>query len=275
MQALKEELFPIVGSREVHRDWERIHFKQVVEEKVYENIPQVPGSVRFVCISDTHGKMDQAFQNIPYGDVLIHAGDFSEIGLPSEVLKFNEQLACLPHPTKIVIAGNHDVSFDTDNYEHLAKRFGHDRVPPHEHDSRQIKSTLTNCIYLEDSETQVQGIRIYGSPWQPEFCDWAFNLPRGKACKDVWDKIPEGIDVLVTHGPPLGHGDKCFGGHRAGCYDLLRAVERIRPRYHVFGHIHEGSGVSSDGQTDFINASTCDFNYRPNNQAIVFDIKVP
>ena len=75
---------------------------------------------------------------------------------------------------------------------------------------------------------------------QPEFYDWAFNLPRGQACQDKWDLIPEGVDVLVTHGPPLGHGDLCTSGQRAGCLQLLHTVQKLRPKYHIFGHIHEG-----------------------------------
>ena len=76
---------------------------------------------------------------------------------------------------------------------------------------------------------------------QPEFCSWGFNLPRGDPCLEKWQKIPSNVDILMTHGPPIGHGDLCTGGNRAGCVDLLREVQyRIRPKYHVFGHIHEG-----------------------------------
>ena len=76
---------------------------------------------------------------------------------------------------------------------------------------------------------------------QPEFGGWGFNLPRGEPCRKVWEKIPEGIDILITHGPPIGHGDLCLSHQRAGCVDLLREIqERVKPKYHVFGHIHEG-----------------------------------
>lgn len=76
---------------------------------------------------------------------------------------------------------------------------------------------------------------------QPEFGGWAFNLERGQSCQDKWDLIPSDVDILVTHGPPIGHGDLCRGGGRAGCVQLLQTVqERVRPKYHVFGHIHEG-----------------------------------
>ena len=66
--------------------------------------------------------------------------------------------------------------------------------------------------YLEDEEVTVQGVRVFGSPWQPEFCNWAFNLERGEPCRQAWARIPTETDVLLTHGPPLGHGDRCQGG---------------------------------------------------------------
>jgi hypothetical protein len=130
-----------------------------------------------------------------------------------------------------------------------------------------------NVIYLEDSGATLHGITIYGSPWQPEFYDWAFNLPRGKPCRDVWEKIPDGTEVLITHGPPLGHGDLCSSGDRAGCYDLLNIIQqRVKPKYHIFGHIHEGYGITTDGVTQFVNASTCNLQYLPNNPPIIFDV---
>lgn len=126
-----------------------------------------------------------------------------------------------------------------------------------------IKDYLTNCIYLEDSEIVIHGIKIYGTPWwifciieilyisyffknflyfrQPEFCKWAFNVPRGEACLSKWEMIPSDTDILVTHTPPVGHGDLCCSGVRAGCVELLSTVQnRVKPKYHVFGHIHEG-----------------------------------
>lgn len=76
---------------------------------------------------------------------------------------------------------------------------------------------------------------------QPEFCKWAFNLPRGEACLRKWDTIPDDTDILVTHTPPIGHGDLCCTGVRAGCVELLSTVQqRVRPKYHIFGHVHEG-----------------------------------
>ena len=127
-----------------------------------------------------------------------------------------------------------------------------------------------------DAGTSVDGIKVWGSPWQPEFCEWAFNLPRGQPLRAKWRLIPDDTDVLLTHGPPLGHGDQCAGGHRAGCVDLLHEIQsRVRPAVHAFGHIHEGAGVTSDGATLYVNASTCNLRYRPVNPAVVVDVLPP
>ncbi|KAK9399489.1 Metallophosphoesterase domain-containing protein 1 [Crotalus adamanteus] len=110
-------------------------------DPVPHDAPRAPGYTRFVCVSDTHSRTDPI--QMPYGDVLIHAGDFTELGLPSEVKKFNEWLGSLPYEYKIVIAVS---KLKPESYEN-------------------VQSLLTNCIYLQDSEVTVRGFRIYGSPW--------------------------------------------------------------------------------------------------------------
>ncbi|XP_070534012.1 metallophosphoesterase MPPED2-like [Ptychodera flava] len=90
------------------------------------------------------------------------------------------------------------------------------------------------------------------------------------------EQIPEGIDILITHGPPLGHGDKTMSEQRAGCVELLNTIQkRVKPKYHIFGHIHEGYGMTSDGYTTYINASTCTLRYRPINKPVIFDLPNP
>lgn len=115
------------------------------------------------------------------------------------------------------------------------------------------------------------------TPWQPEFCNWAFNLPRGDALLKQWRHIPTDTDVLITHTPPMGHGD-LVGYQNVGCADLLREVEdRIRPKLHVFGHVHEGYGrsASPDGAITYFNASACTHNYDPVNAPFVFELTGP
>ncbi|XP_042258789.1 metallophosphoesterase domain-containing protein 1 isoform X2 [Thunnus maccoyii] len=128
--------------------------------------PKPPGYTRFVCISDTHSRTD-AIQ-MPYGDVFIHAGDFTELGLPSEVKKFNDWLGTLPYDIKIVIAGNHELTFDQEFMADLIKQDFYyfpsaSKLKPENYEN--VQSLLTNCIYLQDSEVTVRGFRIYGSPW--------------------------------------------------------------------------------------------------------------
>ena len=206
--------------------------------------------MRIVCISDTHGRLDDV--EVPDGDVLVHAGDFTRRGDRAEVEAFAAALARLPHPAKVIVAGNHDFLFE--------------RAPG------EAVGLLGDVRFLSDSETTVGGLRFWGSPWQPEFFDWAFNLPRGAPLAEKWALIPDDVDVLVTHGPPHGVLDRTVHGADVGCEELARAVERVRPRLHVFGHIHEAYGALDRGGTRFVNASTCDVRYRPVNAPIVVEL---
>lgn len=265
-------------THDIAHAWQRIARSQPVRRLPVPDVkqlpPKKPGHTRFVCVSDTHGMTRKIPPgNIPDGDVLIHAGDFTMKGSRGQITNFNKWLGTLPHPHKVVIAGNHDVCFDAAYYERAWKRF---HFKGKINDIKAVKASLTNCIYLEDSSVVVRGFRIFGSPWQPEFCDWAFNLRRGAQCRAAWERIPDDVDVLITHGPPAGHGDMCKGGAMAGCMDLLFTVQqRVRPKAHIFGHIHEGYGVTTDEYTKYINASTCSFQYRPSQPAIVFDLPDP
>lgn len=195
----------------------------------------------------------------------------SSVGRPNEIMDFNEFLGTLNYKYKIIIAGNHDYLFE--------------REPKHAQD------IITNAIYLQDSEIEIEGMKIYGSPWQPNFNDWAFNLPRGKSLRDKWAMIPEDTDILITHGPPLGHGDETIWGNITGCRELLKRILIVKPKYHIYGHIHEGYGITreiiyknsengNNGRDNVpnkdivitcINASVADFNYDIVNKPIAFD----
>lgn len=206
--------------------------------------------MRIVCISDTHTRHGAV--QVPDGDVLVHAGDLTDWGALEDVEAFDAWIRKLPHRHKLVIAGNHD--------------FGFERQPG---DARAL---LKSCTYLQDSGIAIDGVHFWGSPWQPRFCDLAFNLDRGPAIRAKWDLIPKGTDVLITHGPPRGHGDRTSRGEKAGCADLLEVVQTIRPRLHVFGHIHEGYGTTVSRRTTFVNASVCDLRYQPVNPPVVFEL---
>ncbi|KAJ8252086.1 hypothetical protein COCON_G00213980 [Conger conger] len=240
--------------------------------------PKPTGHTRFVCVSDTHSRTDGI--QMPYGDVLLHSGDFTELGLPSEVKKFNDWLGSLPYEFKVVIAGNHELTFDKDFMAELVKqdyyRFPSvSKLKPEDFDD--VQSLLTNCVYLQDSDVTVKGFRIYGTPWTPWFNGWGFNLPRGQSLLDKWNQVPEGVDILLTHGPPLGFRDWVPKElQRVGCVELLNTVQRrVRPKLHAFGGIHEGYGIMTDGYTTYINASTCTVSFQPTNPPIIFDLPNP
>lgn len=207
--------------------------------------------VVLVAMSDAHLRNEQFDISVPEGDILIHAGDATVYGSADEVRRFSEWFAAFPHPHKIFIAGNHDLLF--------------------EKDASSARALLHPSItYLLDSEVLILGLRIYGSPWQPRFGNWAFNLGRGLPLREKWDRIPGGLDILVTHGPPLGICDWSTrsGGH-VGCADLRDAVLRTKPRYHIFGHIHEGYGTWETPDTSYANVSICSGEYPLMNKPLV------
>lgn len=205
--------------------------------------------MKCVAISDTHSMYRGLI--IPAGDVLLHAGDITGRGKTKEIHEFNDWLGTLPHKHKIVIAGNHDWCFY--------------------YNEQECREILTNAIYLQDESVTIDGVKFYGSPWQPEFCNWAFNLPRGQKLKEKWDMIPDDTDVLITHGPAYMKLDYCEGGN-VGCEELAKAVLRVKPEVHLFGHIHEGYGMSLEDGITYINASVCTGAYKPTNKPIVFDM---
>jgi predicted phosphohydrolase len=194
---------------------------------------------------------------VPEGDVLLHAGDLSLRGTLPEIVPQLEWLSSLSHPYKIFIAGNHDFFFE-DYPGQVATLLG----------------KFPDLIYLQDSEVRVGGIKIWGSPWQPEFNNWAFNLERGEPLREKWALIPEDTDILITHGPPYGILDYAnFSAEHCGCENLFERIVSIRPKVHLFGHIHEGAGVLNQEATTYINASVLDDEYAPNKQNIYcFDL---
>lgn len=207
--------------------------------------------MKIVTISDTH-TMERSLV-VPDGDVLIHAGDITGRGSIHDLEEFLDWFGGMPHKHKIVIAGNHDWC-----YENFLRE-------------EAINKTNQVATYLEDSSITIDGVKFYGSPWQPEFCNWAFNVPRGKQLAEIWAKIENDTNVLITHGPPYKILDLCSGGH-VGCEDLLAAAQKLpNLKYHIFGHIHEGYGSMKFLDVTYINASNCTGNYRPTNQPIVVD----
>lgn len=209
-------------------------------------------NMNITVISDTHG-FHRRIKYIPLSDILIHAGDISNFGEEHQVLDFLDWFSNQPHTFKVFIAGNHDFFFEKENERYIQKN-----IP-------------SNVIYLNDSGCEINGIKIYGSPITPEFMDWAFNRKRGKEIRQHWNKIPTDTDILITHGPPFGILDANQNNYKTGCEDLLEVVNKIQPKYHIFGHIHEAYGMVEKEKTTFINASILDERYRIKNSPIQFE----
>lgn len=237
---------------------------------------------RITCISDTHtkqhnlltladtdkftGDFDPKDLDLPGGDILIHAGDIMNSGyVAREIGEFFEWFDAIPgYDKKVLIAGNHDRLFE---------------LQPAIVDT--LLEKYPRIIYLEDSGFSLYdldedtSIKFWGSPWQPEFYNWAFNLPRGgDALKEKWALIPEDTDILITHGPAQGYRDTSgppYNTPNLGCELLTERIKEIKPSIHVCGHIHGGYGYATDGDTHFINASVLDERYQLVNKPLTFD----
>jgi len=209
--------------------------------------------MRVCCLSDLHGH----FPEVPPCDLLILAGDYAPAYKHHPVFFYRDQMApwvadAARNCQVVGIAGNHDLLFE--------KR--PDLVP-------QMEWT-----YLQDSGTIVNGLRIWGTPWQPRFFDWAFNLDEPELC-ERWALIPDDTDILITHGPPRGYGDwSTFNNERCGSAGLLARIESVRPGVAVAGHIHDGYGRYQIGKTLFVSASYVDEDYRPRHRPQVVEVGV-
>ncbi len=214
------------------------------------------------CISDLHGCKPA----LHGGDLLIVAGDLTARDTPSQHLDFIEWLKNQPYKKKIVIAGNHD-------------GFIQKLKSPYFH---HIQTFVDGMEYLCDSACEFEGYKIWGSPWTPTFLDWHFMKDRGTPIREKWDLIPEDTDILITHGPPYGILDKVELSSKedqfkhAGCEELRYAVERIQPRLHVFGHVHEGYGQitlkCTPSDVICVNASIMNEHYYPTNKPIRIEL---
>lgn len=208
--------------------------------------------LKIVAISDTHGQHRSL--KLSKGDIIIHAGDVSKVGRPEEIQDFLDWFSKLKFRYKILIAGNHDFFFEN-AHEDVIKKIIPDGI-----------------IYLNDSGVEIKGIKVWGSPITPWFNDWAFNRNRGNEIKEHWDIIPDDTDILITHGPPFGILDETVYGKRTGCEELLLRVYQVKPKYHIFGHIHEDYGCYTKGETTFINASVLDDWYETKNNPVEITI---
>lgn len=199
--------------------------------------------MKIVHISDTHGehaKLTAVIEAIEGIDVLIHSGDFSDYGIPEETEFFLEWLKSMPGKHKILIAGNHDETFfDCLN---VSKEFD-----------------LTGIHYLQDEAVAINGVLFYGSPWTPSPFGGSFTFYPGEG-KEIWKKIPDDVDVLITHGPKfktLDLMEKYDRTQSLGCPNLEERINQLDDlKAHLFGHIHEAKGMITEDDVHYSNAAT-------------------
>lgn len=208
--------------------------------------------MKFVAIADTHCRHHNL--KLPKGDVLLHAGDICYKGEKEEVVDFLKWFGKQYFEYKIFIAGNHDFYFERKSLQQINAM-----LPP-------------TVFYLNDSGVEINGVRIWGSPVTPWYFNWAFNRKRGPAILKHWQQIPQGTQILITHGPAFGIHDTVINGKNAGCKDLLEHVQKIKPQVHICGHIHEGYGQLKRNETKYINASLLNESYELVNKPVVFEL---
>lgn len=230
--------------------------------------------VKILCISDLHGFTPKLQQS----DIILHAGDicptidhsipFQRSWLETNFTSWVRNLDCKHF---IYCAGNHDWVY-YDNHSHNHKSFI---------DKAGFTVESSKRIYLENAFVEVEGLKIWGSPWQNWFYDWAFNAHEPEL-EIIYSKIPNDVDIIVSHGPPFGYGDlaprykagKSIGSENAGSKALLSAIDRINPKLVVTGHIHSGYGVYQYKNTKIVNASLLDEKYNLVNKPIEVELDV-
>lgn len=212
--------------------------------------------MKITFLSDTHTRQGQIpYSDLPGGDLLIHAGDIMNSGYnKNDIFDFLHWYDSIPgYDKKVFIAGNHDKMFEN-----------------HPEEVKEILKQYPNIIYLQDESYEIydletdKSIKLYGSPWQPWFYDWAFNVERNSLkLSGKWEAIPDDTDILITHGPAWGSVDTVEGRpwDNLGCELLAERIQRFRPKIHVCGHIHSGYDIDTIDNIHYINASVLDERY--------------
>ena len=219
---------------------------------------------RIIAFSDTHNKHEELDLPTPQkGDILVFAGDMCLQGHDREVYRFVTWLSKLGYENKIVIAGNHDIPFDSSSYCILKELF----------------TPESRVTYLQNSGVWCQGLYFWGSPVTPSFGNLAFNVTRSsEQLREHWERIPKHTDVLITHGPPahildLGIPGKDGSERKCGCEHLLERLEIVKPKIHIFGHIHENYGKVRSKHTEFYNVSVLDNKYKMVNPPTIIELR--
>ena len=206
--------------------------------------------MKIVCISDTHGFLPQ---DLPPGDVLIHAGDYSAFGTKGELAGFAWWLGVVSFDYRrvIFVPGNHD-------------RYMEDNP------NTAMDMLLPSVVVLINSDYKFEGVTFWGSPYTPPFRDWAFMKTEDEL-EQVYAEMPQ-TDILITRGPPRGILDRNVKGEHCGSLALADKVRQMKLRYHIFGHIHEGYGWTERDGTTFLNVAHNDYGQGKVNDPVVIEI---
>lgn len=208
-------------------------------------------------ISDTHGRHEQV--KVPKCDLLIHCGDFSNMGYLHECESFLSWFSGCPAREKIFIAGNHDKSYQEEPWI-----------------KEQTLNQWPEIHYLENSGINLFGLNIWGSPYSLAFYDWAFQIRRdNEYATAFWSQIPKDTNILITHGQPYGvHDTSVYEGPNKHLGDswLLARIEEVKPEIYCGGHFHQNWGKQKIDNITYINATSCDENLKAVNKPIVMEI---
>lgn len=205
--------------------------------------------MKIVCISDTHNHHQVLDGIIPAGDILIHGGDIAIHGSVAEIQEFINWFSQLPHRYKIFVGGNHDGAL-----EH----------------SKHLINIPADVIYLENQLIEIEGLKIWGSPVSPPYRSFGFMWDDLKR-QALYANMPD-CDILINHSPALDSLDKIIEERHVGCEFLKDAIERVKPRLVISGHIHEGYGKLEQNGIVYVNASIMTRYYKPLNQPIIVEL---
>lgn len=237
--------------------------------------PRKPNTIRIGCFNDshsTHGKMSTAgFETC---DIIMVAGDFSNVGDYETVKSFQEFFSKLPCPHKICIAGNHELSFDEQDREKCFKSLRKFKPEIKMSDMESIKKIITedpNIIYLECSSVEILGLKIYGTPYSHESGKWAFQA-RDSDNGKVWESIPDDADIVIVHGPPTGVNDLDAFYFSWGDPELKKRLEEVKPSIVHCGHMHDYYGMKMVDGIMYINASVLNERYELVRSPIIIDV---
>lgn len=200
--------------------------------------------MKIVFISDTH---NNKIPKLPSGDILVHVGDATMNGTMEELLRFDAWLGTLNYKHILFTPGNHDFYLESNG------------------------NIVTNATMLINETIIIDDLMFWASPYTSTFGNWAFMRSEEKLV-DIWSHIPDNVDVLITHNPPKGILDYGISGSNLGSQSLLDRSRIVKPKIHVFGHIHEAYGSEFRYEVRYINASVLNEYYQNVNKPVVIEL---